>query len=73
MPKNANLIVDLDVREDKREKLFYIGRLEAPILIDLTQGVTFLVFTSESDDEELQIAINDKGSSSFSSFKRKRD
>lgn len=71
--KNSNLIVDLEPRPDKKENIYYIGRLQAPITIDLSNGATFLVFLSESGDEELQIAVNNKENTTFSSCKRKRD
>ena len=68
-----NLIIDLDGRFDKKENLYFIGRLTAPISIDLNAGATILVFTSESGDEELQIAINDKENTTFSRITKKRD
>lgn len=70
---NSNLIIDLEPRPDKDDNIFYIGRLRAPVTIDLSQGVTFLVFLSESGDEELQIAVNDKETNTFSRCTKKRD
>lgn len=69
----SNLIVDLEPRDDKKGNIYYIGRLKAPISIDFTSGVTLLVFLSESGDEELQIAVNDKENATFNKFTRKRD
>ena len=68
-----NLVVDLEPRDDKKGNIYYIGRLKAPISIDLDSGVTLLVFISESGDEELQIAVNDKENITFSKFTKKKD
>ena len=68
-----NLRVDLDGRFDKKDNLYYIGRLAVPIYIDLTGGITLLVFLSESGDEELQIAVNNKENTTFSRITKKRD
>jgi len=67
--------VDLEPRPDStpQKNIYYIGRLQAPVTIDLTNGVTFLIFLSESGDEEVQIAINDKENVSFGGFKKKKD
>lgn len=63
-----NLRVEVDPRLDKEEEVYYIGRLKAPVSIDLTEGVTFLVFLSKSGEEELQIAPNDKENTTFSRY-----
>lgn len=68
-----NLKVELDPRLDKDENIFYIGRLESPVLIDLSKGATFLVFLSEDGAEELQIAVNDRENTAFSRFSRRDD
>jgi len=70
---NNNLIIPLEGRHDDDEKLFYIGRLTVPISIDLSAGITLLVFLSESGDEELQIALNDKENATFNRVTKKRD
>lgn len=69
----SNLTVDLEPRSDKKENVYYIGRLKAPVSIDFSSGVTLLIFLSESGDEELQIAVNDKENATFSKFTKKRD
>lgn len=51
-----NLIIRLDKREDRRKNTFYVGKLEVPALLDCTDGISFLIFTSEEGVEELQIA-----------------
>jgi len=68
-----NLVIDLEPREDSKGNIYFLGRLRFPGIIDLTNGVTLLVFMSESGDEELQIAINDKENTAFNKFKQKRD
>lgn len=70
---NSNLTVDLEPRSDKKGNIYYIGRLKAPVSLDFTSGITLLVFLSESGDEELQIAVNDKENTTFSKFTKKRD
>lgn len=69
----SNLTVDLEPRDDKKGNIYYIGRLKAPVSIDLTNGITLLVFLSESGDEELQIAVNNKENTTFSKFTKKQD
>ena len=51
-----NLNIRLYKREDRRKNEFYIGKLEVPGSLDLTNGVSFLIFISEEGVEELQIA-----------------
>jgi len=70
---NNNLKVELDIREDSKGHIFYIGRLKAPVKINLTNGATFLLFTSESGEEELQIACNDKDNTTFSKYSKYND
>lgn len=56
---NKNLTIDLKARKDKDEMIFYVGKIEAPVLIDCTKGVVFLIFVSDQGDEQLQIAPMD--------------
>jgi hypothetical protein len=56
---NKNLTIELRARTDKDERVFYVGKLKAPCLIDCKDGVVFLVFVSEDGTEELQIAPMD--------------
>lgn len=53
---NKNLTIDLKSRIDKDGRVFYIGKIKAPVMIDCSQGVVFLLFTSDLHDEQLQIA-----------------
>lgn len=55
-----NVIIDLNAREDSNGKTYFIGRLEAPVLIDCSKGVAFLIFISEKGAESLQIAPMNK-------------
>lgn len=50
------LRVNLEARPDQYGKIYHIGRIKFPGMIDCTNGVVFLVFTSEEGSEELQIA-----------------
>ena len=68
-----NLKIELDPRFDKDDNIFHIGRLRSPIVIDLSQGATFLVFLSEDGSEEIQIAVNDRENATFSRFSRRKD
>jgi len=56
---NKNLTIDLKARRDKDGMVFYVGKLEAPVMIDCSKGVVFLIFTSDQNDEQLQIALMD--------------
>jgi hypothetical protein len=56
---NKNLTVDLKARKDKDGMIFYVGKIEAPVLIDCTKGAVFLIFVSDQGDEQLQIAPMD--------------
>jgi len=57
---NKNLVIDLKARKDIDQKTFYIGKLKAPVSIDCSEGVVFLVFVSDTGEEEIQIAPMDK-------------
>jgi len=56
MSRDDKLCIKLFKREDKNGKTFYVGRMKAPISLDLKDGAAFLVFISEEGCEELQIA-----------------
>lgn len=56
---NKNLVVDLKARADGDGETFYVGKIKAPVSIDCSKGVVFLVFTSDKGDEQLQIALMD--------------
>lgn len=51
-----NLMIDLKQRTDADDRVFYVGKLKGPFSIDCKDGVTFLVFISDSGEEQLQIA-----------------
>jgi hypothetical protein len=57
---NKNLTVDLKARKDVDGQTFYVGKLQFPGNISCLDGVVFLVFTSDTGEEQLQIAIMDK-------------
>lgn len=56
---NKNLTIDLKARQDKDKMTYYVGKIEAPVLIDCSKGVVFLIFVSDQGDEQLQIALMD--------------
>jgi hypothetical protein len=51
-----NLSLELKSRKDKNGATYFVGKLEAPINIDCSEGVVFLIYVSENGSEELQIA-----------------
>lgn len=60
---NKNITIDLKARKDMDGQTFYVGKVKAPALIDLSIGVVFLVFVSDKGDEQLQIALMDNSKS----------
>jgi len=57
---NKNITIDLKAKPDKDGRIFYVGKIEAPVLIDCKDGAVFLIFVSDRGDEQLQIANMDK-------------
>jgi hypothetical protein len=57
---NKNVVIDLKARKDVDGQTFYVGKVEAPVLIDCSDGAVFLVFISDKGEEQLQIAPMDK-------------
>jgi hypothetical protein len=57
---NKNLVIDLKARKDKDGKVFYVGKIRAPVLIDCSEGASFLIFISDPNEEQLQIAPMDE-------------
>ena len=57
---NKNITLDLKSKIDKDGRVFYVAKIEAPVLIDCSKGAAFLVFVSDQGDEQLQIALMDK-------------
>lgn len=56
-----NLQIELTPLQDKNGKTYYVGKLEAPVNIDASDGIAFLIFTSDPGNETLQItAAKDK-------------
>ncbi len=56
---SKNLVIELKSRKDKNGQTFFVGKLKCPVLIDASDGVVFLIYTSESGAEELQVALMD--------------
>lgn len=57
---NKNVVIDLKSRKDRDGQTFYIGKIEAPVLIDCSRGAVFLIFTSDKGEEQMQICPMDK-------------
>jgi hypothetical protein len=57
---NTNLTIDLKARKDVDGEIFYVGKIKAPAVIDLSKGAVFLIFVSDKGGEQLQIAMMDK-------------
>ncbi len=53
------LRVPLTARQDKDGRVYYIGKLRAPVSIDCKEGTAFIIFTSEQGEEEMQIVSSD--------------
>lgn len=56
---SKNLVIELKSRKDKNGQTFYVGKIKAPVMIDCSEGAVFLIYTSEENAEELQIALMD--------------
>jgi hypothetical protein len=52
---DSKLRVELERTVDGNGNTYYIGKLKAPITIDCKDGVCFVIFTSQIDNEEMQI------------------
>ena len=57
---NKNVTLDLKPRKDVDGRIFYVAKIESPILIDCSKGAVFLVFVSDKGEEQLQIGLMDK-------------
>lgn len=53
---NTNLVMDLTPATDRNGKIYYVAKIKVNALLDLSKGATFLVFTSDAGNEQLQIA-----------------
>jgi len=64
---SKNITIDLKAKLDTDGHTFYVGKVEAPVLIDCSKGATFLIFISDVGGEQLQIAPmdNKKNADSF--------
>lgn len=59
-PKHGNLPIELHKRkENNSDQIFYIGKIKVNINIQCANGVVFLVFIADENEEELQIATVD--------------
>ena len=55
MSSDGKLSIILEKRIDDSNKVYYIGKLKAPVQIDARDGICFLIFTAIENEEELQI------------------
>ena len=53
---SKNVIIKLKERKDSEGRVYYIGKIASPVMIDCRDGAAFLVFLSEPGNEQLQIA-----------------
>jgi hypothetical protein len=51
-----NLQIELTSLQDKNGNVYHVGKLEGPFQIDCTDGISFLIFTSDPGNEVLQIS-----------------
>lgn len=56
MSSDGRLSIILEKRLDDSNKVYYIGKLKAPVQIDARDGICFLIFTAIEGEEELQVA-----------------
>ena len=52
---DEKLRILLDARKDGNNKTYHLGKLKFPGSLDCTDGIIFMIFTSEEGNEELQI------------------
>ena len=53
---SGRLTLPLEAKIDGNGQKYYIAKLKGPISINCKDGICLLVFTSDSGNEELQIA-----------------
>lgn len=56
---NHNVKIALKAKKDIDGRTYYVGKTKVPMTIDCEKGVTFLIFISDKDEEEMQIALMD--------------
>jgi hypothetical protein len=53
---DGRIHLELERTTDSAGKEFYFAKLKGPFILDCKDGICFLVFTSDRDHEELQLA-----------------
>jgi hypothetical protein len=53
--KHSGIVISLKAQTDGKGASYYTGKLQAPIDMDYSKGISFLAFTSISGEEELHI------------------
>ena len=61
---NKNITLDLKARQDREGRVFYVAKVKAPMLIDCSKGVAFLIFVSDEGQEQMQIGEDDESKNS---------
>ena len=69
----SNLCVELEPRFDKLENIYYLGKLTYPGTLDLSKGISLIIFLSESGSEQLQLCRNNTENTIFSKYIKKND
>lgn len=69
----ANLEIPLSARPDRNGQIYHIGGKRFPGYVDCSEGLAALIFLSEKDEEELQLASLDHENAKFSQYIRRPD
>lgn len=56
MSADTNLSIPLEKRYDADGNYYFVAKLKCPVMLDASNGLCFLIFTSSEGDEEMQIA-----------------
>lgn len=56
MSNSNRLTLPLERKIDSNGKIFFIAKLQGPLVIDCSKGICLFVFTSDLNEEEIQIA-----------------
>jgi len=72
-PFFPNQKIPLNSRKDKDGKTFFIGRMKNSTVLDFSAGMAVLVFTSEEEEEELQLAPLDSRRPTYGRYRTSSD
>lgn len=77
--RHNNIPIELNIREEKdpepgtEPRRFYIGKVQFNGQLDCSNGVVFLAFISDPQEEELQIAVVDPNKTYHKKYKEQHD